>query len=145
MKPEIKTFEFKADDVDSAGTIRGYASTFGNIDLGFDIVAQYFMREVSVFDMMYNVPVDSYEYFARDTDVADASASLDGVVTAKPTSIVFLTKTDMESGSMTNEDFLLKFKSVTSQTKFVTLKAVLNTLDTEVAPYLDSYRMKVSS
>lgn len=42
-KVEYKTFEFsdfkanKSDD-ESKGTIEGYASTFGNMDLGFDIV-----------------------------------------------------------------------------------------------------------
>jgi HK97 family phage prohead protease len=38
MKVEFKTFSLKLDDVDTQGTIRGYASTFGNIDLGFDVV-----------------------------------------------------------------------------------------------------------
>lgn len=39
MKPEIKTFGFKIDATDArTGLIRGYASTFGNIDLGDDIV-----------------------------------------------------------------------------------------------------------
>jgi len=38
MKTEYKTFSFKLDDVDSKGVIRGYASTFGNVDLGLDIV-----------------------------------------------------------------------------------------------------------
>jgi uncharacterized protein len=35
---EYKSFSLKLDDVDTQGTIRGYASTFGNVDLGFDIV-----------------------------------------------------------------------------------------------------------
>jgi HK97 family phage prohead protease len=39
MKPEYKNFSFKVDDVDSRkGIIRGFASTFGNIDLGDDVV-----------------------------------------------------------------------------------------------------------
>lgn len=39
MKPEYKTFEFKITEADAAqGIIRGYASTFGNIDLGDDVV-----------------------------------------------------------------------------------------------------------
>jgi uncharacterized protein len=37
-KIEYKSFSLKLDDVDSQGTIRGYASTFGNVDLGFDVV-----------------------------------------------------------------------------------------------------------
>lgn len=35
---QFKTFALKLDDVDKQGTIRGYASTFGNVDLGLDIV-----------------------------------------------------------------------------------------------------------
>lgn len=39
MKPEIKTFSFKIDDADTQkGIIRGFASTFGNIDHGDDVV-----------------------------------------------------------------------------------------------------------
>lgn len=41
MKPEFKTFQFKLDNVDERkGIIRGFASTFGNIDLGDDVVDQ---------------------------------------------------------------------------------------------------------
>lgn len=39
-KVEYKTFSLKLDDVDTQGTIRGYASTFGNVDLGFDVVSK---------------------------------------------------------------------------------------------------------
>ncbi len=35
---EFKTFAIKMDDVEENGTIRGYASTFGNVDQGFDVV-----------------------------------------------------------------------------------------------------------
>jgi uncharacterized protein len=38
MKPEYKTFSLKFDDIDTQGKIRGYASTFGNIDYGYDVV-----------------------------------------------------------------------------------------------------------
>jgi len=38
MKKEYMAFEFKADTVATEGLIEGYASTFGNLDLGFDIV-----------------------------------------------------------------------------------------------------------
>lgn len=37
-KIETKSFELEIKDADSSGMIRGYASTFGNIDLGMDIV-----------------------------------------------------------------------------------------------------------
>jgi HK97 family phage prohead protease len=39
MKKEYKRFDFKVTDADdSKGIIRGYASTFGNVDLGNDVV-----------------------------------------------------------------------------------------------------------
>ena len=38
MKIEYKTFSFKVDGTDEKGLIRGYASTFGNIDYGMDVV-----------------------------------------------------------------------------------------------------------
>jgi hypothetical protein len=113
--------------------------------LGFDIVAEYFMRETSVFDMLYNVPSDGYEYFARDVEVADPDASLAGVPEAKGETRVFLVKSEIDNGDLVNEDFLLRFKAVNSQVNHVRLKAVLQTEDAEIAPYLDSYRIKVSS
>lgn len=38
IKREIKTFSFKIDSASDEGVIEGYASTFGNIDLGDDVV-----------------------------------------------------------------------------------------------------------
>lgn len=38
MKAEFKTLSFKVEDTDSKGMIRGFASTFGNVDLGDDVV-----------------------------------------------------------------------------------------------------------
>lgn len=38
QKVETKSFELEFKDIDSNGMIRGYASTFGNVDLGLDIV-----------------------------------------------------------------------------------------------------------
>jgi HK97 family phage prohead protease len=35
---QFKSFEFKVDAVDDKGVIRGYASTFGNVDYGLDVV-----------------------------------------------------------------------------------------------------------
>lgn len=37
-KIDFKSFTFKADDADENGMIRGFASTFGNVDFGFDVV-----------------------------------------------------------------------------------------------------------
>ena len=114
--------------------------------MGFDIVAQYFMKEVSTFDMLHNVGKDGYQYFARDYQ-ADVSGM------EKTT--VFLVKSNPAMADFINEDFLLKFKSVnsrinesnviSSQVNYVVLKAVLNTTDKTVTPYIDAYQIKISN
>ncbi|CAI2719746.1 HK97 family phage prohead protease [Nitrospina watsonii] len=35
---EYKSFAFKLDDVSDSGRFQGYAATFGNVDLGLDVV-----------------------------------------------------------------------------------------------------------
>lgn len=40
MKVQYKVFPIEFKDADSSGFIRGYASTFGNVDLGLDVVDQ---------------------------------------------------------------------------------------------------------
>jgi HK97 family phage prohead protease len=45
QKIEYKSFSFKVEGVDEKGTIRGYASTFGNVDLGMDVVDKGAFRQ----------------------------------------------------------------------------------------------------
>lgn len=40
MNIQYKTFALKVDDMDENGMIRGYASTFGNVDQGLDVVSK---------------------------------------------------------------------------------------------------------
>lgn len=48
MKVETKTYGFKVDGIQKDGVIRGFASTFGNIDLGGDVVEKgAFKRTIS--------------------------------------------------------------------------------------------------
>jgi len=60
MKNEFKTFELKIDGVDQgSGLIRGFASTFGNIDLGDDVVEPGAFKKTlkeskGVFPILYN-------------------------------------------------------------------------------------------
>jgi hypothetical protein len=100
---------------------------------GFDTVAEFLMKEVSPFDMIYNVEQTDYSRFAIDRD---ASA---------PISKVFLLKVDASNPDFVNENFLLKFKAADSLFKYLRFRAVLQTEDTEVAPSLSFYRVKISS
>jgi hypothetical protein len=123
----------------------GYPSTEPKIYRGFDIVAEHFMKEVSPFDLKKNVKATDYSKFARDADAADNNGMLDGAAASIPSSSVFLLKVDEANPDFVNEVFLLKFKSAKTLYKFLRLKAILSTTDTEITPRLDSYRIKISS
>ena len=122
----------------------GWPGTDEQIYQGFDIVAQYLMKEVSVFDMNHNVASDNYKLFARDFDVEDTAGTILGVSATKAPSVVFLIKVDEENADFQEEQFLIKFQSVNSLFKYLRLKAELRTENEEITPYLDSYRIKLS-
>jgi len=122
-----------------------YPTTEEQIYKGFDIVAEFFTQEISVFDLINNIAADDYGKFAIDADAADSTGKIDGVTTAKLPSSVFLLKVDENNPDFVNEDFLLKFKSANSLFKYLRLKAVLETTDPAITPFLDSYRIKISS
>lgn len=122
-----------------------YPDTDEKIYRGFDIVAEFFAKEVSVFDLINNVPPDDYSKFALDIDVEDTGATILGIPTTKEPATVFLIKVDENNPDFINEDFLLKFKSANSLFKYLRFKAVLKTTDTDITPFLDSYRIKISS
>lgn len=56
MSLEIKFFEFKAEDVSDQGLIKGYASTFGNVDQGLDVVEKGAFK-VTLRDNKGKVPI----------------------------------------------------------------------------------------
>ena len=99
---------------------------------GFDIVAESFMKEVSVFDIINNVSSSDYTKFAIDKDTLSALP-------------VFVVKVDTSQADYLNERFLLRFKAANVLYKYITLKAVLATTDAALTPVLTGYRIKVSS
>lgn len=56
MTIEYKTFSFKVDGTDDKGLIRGYASTFGNIDYGMDVVDKGAFRK-SIKETKGKIPI----------------------------------------------------------------------------------------
>lgn len=113
---------------------------------GFDIVAEHLMKRVSPFDIANNVPSTDYSKYALDTDTGDAGRLVGGspALDTSPNK-VFVLKIDDTVADSTNELFTLKFKSANELFKYIRFKAVLSTSDTEVTPFLDSYRIKISS
>lgn len=126
----------------------GFPTTDEQIYRGFDIVAEYFMKEVSIFDIINNMAADNYERFALDKDAADASRLIDAVPATTDEQTPqnsFVVKVDENNPDFLNEKFLLRFKSANALFKFLRLKAELSTTNDAVAPFLDSYRIKISS
>ena len=112
---------------------------------GFDIVAEYSMKQVSVFDFIHNVNTDDYKRFALDFDAEDNSRLIDGSVTSDTLSLkVFIIKVDESNPDFLNERFVLRFKAANVLYKYLWLKAILSTEDESKSPFLSSYRLKMS-
>lgn len=104
---------------------------------GFDIVAEFKMKQTSVIDMMGSVKKDDYTRFCKDLDAPTTTRT-------HPTS-VFMMKINPEYSDFTNEKFIIKFKVAETQYTYLRLKAVLSTEDTSISPYIDSYRIKLGN
>lgn len=115
---------------------------------GFDIVAEYLMQEVSIFDLINNISPNDYSRFAIDYDTGDSGRLLDGSAADSSDQVpirCFVLKVDENQSDFMNELFVLRFKSANTLYPYLRLKAVFSTEDSSITPLLDSYRIKVSS
>jgi hypothetical protein len=115
---------------------------------GFDIIAEYFLQEVSVFDMLHNLTANDYSKFALDLDVPAFTLPDDPTlleIAKANAATVFSVKVDESNPDFMNEQFMIRFKSANALFKYLRFKAILKTTDTTRTPYLDSYRIKISS
>ena len=116
---------------------------------GFDIVAEHRMQRVSPFDLTHNVAPNDYSKFAIDVDARDTGRTIDGAAVSSSTdqagNNVFVVKIDEGNPDFVDEVFLLKFKAVNTQYQYIRFKAVLKTEDAAITPFLDSFRIKISS
>ena len=122
-----------------------YPSTDEKVYHGFDIMAEYLMKEVSAFDLINNVADSDYAKFAIDKDMPDAAGLVGGTITAKEAMSVILLKVDTGSSDFINERFIVKFKSANTLYKYLRLKAVLKTTKSTITPAIDSYQIKIAS
>lgn len=104
---------------------------------GFDIVAEYKMKQISTIDMLNSTKQDDYDKFCIDYDAPHTSRTY--------ATSVFLLRINPEYADFTNEEFLIKFKIAETQYKYLRLKAVLSTEDETISPYIDSYRIKLGN
>jgi hypothetical protein len=104
---------------------------------GCDIIAEYYMKQVSVFDLIHNVQPNDYSRFALDYDIEDAGISKDPCY-------VILVKVDENIADFTREQFTIKFKSVDLSYKYLRFKASFQTDTSDITPYLSWYRIKLA-
>lgn len=125
--------------------IEGYPYPSGftgdQIYTGVDLFAEQRMRQVSPFDIFRSIPTNDYNKFALDLDAQKE----DSLGTAKDPSRVIIVKTDASNPDFINERFVVRLKVNTSTLSFtyIVLRADLTTNDPEVAPILDSYRIRL--
>ena len=109
-----------------------WLTTTEKVYKGFDVVAESLMKEISIFDLAYNIKDTDYTKFARDLDIQDPALS------------VFVIKADNTISDFPNEKFLLRFKSSDLPYSYIRLKAVLTSESSLVTPSFTGYRIKVS-
>ena len=125
--------------------IEGYTlSDTNNPYVGADIFAQFYMSEVPVDDLLHSVPSSDYSKFAIDRDAIDTSATINSVEGTSGPNTIFVVKSDESFADFLDELFTLRFDSKSKLFKYIQFKAVLNTLDSTVAPNLDGYKLKLS-
>lgn len=122
----------------------GWSSLEEKIYNGFDIVAEYLLKEVSVFNLINTIASNDYSKFAKDKDTRDASMLVGSNFLNKTENTVFLVKIDDSNPDFINEQFLLKIKTINTLYKYIRFKATFNTIDSSIAPFLSSYRIKIS-
>ena len=111
--------------------------------VGFDIVAEYKMKQTSVFDIVSNT--SKYNFFAIDRDLPDTAAIINGASSSRSAESVVLLHVDTSYSDFVNEKFTFRLKSLEQQYKYIWLKAVLSTESNGVAPSIDSYRIKLTN
>jgi hypothetical protein len=113
--------------------------------LGFDIVAEYLMKRVSVMDIVNNTAIDDYSRYAIDLDAEDTGATIAGIASTKDPYQCFLVKADTGNPDFLNERFTVNFKAVNTLYTYLRLRAVLSTEVGSITPFLDFYRLKIAS
>jgi hypothetical protein len=113
--------------------------------LGFDVVAQHLMKQVSVMDIVNNTAPSDYSRYALDLDAQDTGATIAGVATTKDPMYCFLVKANTGNPDFLNERFRINFKSANTLYSYLRFKAVLGTTDGDITPFLDFYRLKIAS
>jgi hypothetical protein len=104
------------------------------------------MKKISVYDLVNNIQPDDYEKFALDDDLEDSDRLFEGSAATDTTPTqVFIVKVDENNSDFLNEEFMIRFKTANTMYKYLRFKAVFQTQNSSVTPFLGNYRIKIGS
>lgn len=125
--------------------IEGYIlDNINNPYIGVDIFAEFYMSQVSIDDLNNSVSSIDYTKFAIDIDAIDDLATINGITGSTGSNIVFVVKSDENYSDFLDELFTIRFDIKNQLFKYIKFKAKLNTLNSDVAPNLDGYKLRLS-
>lgn len=104
---------------------------------GVDLFASDLMQRVSIFDFGHSVKADQYHFYALDRDGPNTHAA------GNEATRLFVVKVDQNNADFQNERFVLRFNLINQRYKYLRLKAIFSTFSKTVAPFLDSYKIKL--
>lgn len=108
-----------------------------NIYQGADTFAGYYMNEISIVDFISSAEDNDYTVFATDIDAP--------IVGKDTPSTVFVIKSNENMSDALDELFTIRFDVQNQFYNYIKFKAVLSTSDSTITPYLQSYKIKLSS
>lgn len=112
-----------------------YPSNEEQLYIGVDRFAGFVMKQVSIFDLINNVPEDDLSKFALDIDIQDTSPV--------DSSRVFVINCDPTIADFVNEQFMLEFNLTDQLFSYLALKAEFSTENSQLTPILDEYKIKL--
>lgn len=120
-----------------------YPTTDEKVYMGFDVVAEYKMKQVGVVDLFTSTKEDDYERFAIDTDAPDVSRTSSGSVAGTSALKVFAIRVDNEVADFLDEQFYIRFRPVDATYSYLRLRAILKSKDSGLSPFLDGYQLRI--
>ena len=111
-----------------------YSATEEKLYKGADRFAGILCDQISIFDLNHNGSSSNYNVFAIDNDITEAVDSI---------SNIFILNCKTSIADFLNEVFVIEFVLTDQLFSHIALKAELSTTDSDLAPILDEYKIKL--
>lgn len=115
-----------------------YPTTSEKVYTGVDLFAEASLSQTSVFDFQNNIKPSNYNVFALDRDAPESHDA------GNDPTVVFLVKANDENPDFINERFVLKFRKLNQQYKYLRIRADFETENEALSPELHGYKVKLA-